>query len=256
MGTDRVVASRKPGEASRYPTPSQQIHDVSFFTRRRRGSCLPVCAAPPKPPGHLLVSASPPHHPMADFFVAQFLDEWSSSEGEKKGPPKYDRKCMEVDFMLVSSSPTLQCRGPAYPGDVKCRVADRLMNQHHNEFLRLRDWVDLGEGRRLVTDPHRLAHFMLRSREIVAAEVGACAPPKRLEHIKNPFLTKAQCRQCVRNGDLDVLTQRDKEVVQTRRAQLLGALHGLRMRDGGTVEATVAEIVCERLEKKTKRARE
>lgn len=198
----------------------------------------------------------PHHHPMADFFVAQFLDEWSSSEGEKKGPPKYDRKCMEVDFMLVSSSPTLQCRGPAYPGDVKCRVADRLMNQHHNEFLRLRDWVDLGEGRRLVTDPHRLAHFMLRSREIVAAEVGACAPPKRLEHIKNPFLTKAQCRQCVRNGDLDVLTQRDKEVVQTRRAQLLGALHGLRMRDGGTVEATVAEIVCERLEKKTKRARE
>ena len=193
---------------------------------------------------------------MADFFVAQFLDEWTSSEQETKGPPRYNRRCLEVDFITVSSTPTLQCRGPAHPGDMKCRVADRLMNQHHNEFLRLRDWVELGEGRKLITDPHRLAHFMLRSREIVAAEVGACAPPTRLEHIKNPFLTPSQCRKCVVKNELSALNTRDKEVVETRRAQLLGALSGLKMRNGRTVDQTVAEIVCERLEKKTKRARE
>ena len=81
---------------------------------------------------------------MADWFVAQFLDEWEAREAETGGAPKYQKKCLEVDFLAVSSDPTLQCRGPAYPGDVKCRVADRLMNQMHNEFIRLRDWVDLG----------------------------------------------------------------------------------------------------------------
>ena len=212
-------------------------------------------------PSHVLdpdrrVRSPPPLDAMADFFVAQFLDEWAAMEATSKGTPKYNRKCLEVDFATVSSSPTLQCRGPAYPGDVKCRVADRLMNQHHNEFLRLRDWVDLGEGRKLVTDDFRLAHFMLRAREIVAAEVGACAPPTRLEHIKNPFLTPSQCRACVEKNDLKALNKRDLEVVEARGAQLLGALRGLKMKHGRTVEATVAEIVCERLEKKTKRARE
>jgi hypothetical protein len=55
---------------------------------------------------------------------------------------------------------------------------------------------------------------------------------------------------------LEALNKRDLEVVESRRAQLLGALRGLKMKHGRTVEATVAEIVCERLEKKTKRARE
>ena len=94
------------------------------------------------------------------------------------------------------------------------------------------------------------------AREIVAAEVGACAPPTRLEHIKNPFLTPSQCRACVEKNDLKALNQRDLEVVESRRAQMLGALRGLKMKHGRSVEATVAEIVCERLEKKTKRARD
>ena len=191
---------------------------------------------------------------MADFFVAQFLDEWAAMEATSKGTPKYNRKCLEVDFATVSSSPTLQCRGPAYPGDVKCRVADRLMNQMHNEFIRLRDWVDLGEGRKLVTEQHRLAHFLLRSRELVAQEVGECSFA-RLETIKNPFLSPAQCRHCVKSDELAMLSARDRETIESRRAQLTDALAGLRMRGGKSVEETVAEIVCRRLEKRTKRPR-
>ena len=144
---------------------------------------------------------------MADWFVAQFLDEWEAREAETGGAPKYQKKCLEVDFLAVSSDPTLQCRGPAYPGDVKCRVADRLMNQMHNEFIRLRDWVDLGEGRKLVTEQHRLAHFLLRSRELVAQEVGECSFA-RLETIKNPFLSPAQCRHCVKSDELAMLSAR------------------------------------------------
>ena len=153
---------------------------------------------------------------MADFFVAQFLDEWAAMEATSKGTPKYNRKCLEVDFATVSSSPTLQCRGPAYPGDVKCRVADRLMNQMHNEFIRLRDWVDLGEGRKLVTEQHRLAHFLLRSRELVAQEVGECSFA-RLETIKNPFLSPAQCRHCVKSDELAMLSARDRQTIESRR---------------------------------------
>ena len=191
---------------------------------------------------------------MADWFVAQFLDEWEAREAETGGAPKYQKKCLEADFLAVSSDPTLQCRGPAYPGDVKCRVADRLMNQMHNEFIRLRDWVDLGEGRKLVTEQHRLAHFLLRSRELVAQEVGECSFA-RLETIKNPFLSPAQCRHCVKSDELAMLSARDRETIESRRAQLTDALAGLRMRGGKSVEETVAEIVCRRLEKRTKRPR-
>ena len=191
---------------------------------------------------------------MADWFVAQFLDEWETHKTEISGTPKYNKKCLEADFLNVSSRPELQCRGPAFPGDVKCRVADRLMNQFHNEFIRLRDWVELGEARKLVTDQHRLAHFLLRSREMVAQEVGACEV-HRLEHIRNPFLTPSQCRHCVKNNDLKMLSRRDLETIESRRIQLIGALDGLKMRGGRTVEETVAEIVCERLERRTGRPR-
>lgn len=191
---------------------------------------------------------------MADWFVAQFLDEWETHKTEISGTPKYNKKCLEADFLQVSSRPELQCRGPAFPGDVKCRVADRLMNQFHNEFIRLRDWVELGEARKLVTDQHRLAHFLLRSREMVAQEVGACEV-HRLEHIRNPFLTPSQCRHCVKNNDLKMLNRRDLETIESRRMQLIGALDGLKMRAGRTVEETVAEIVCERLERRTGRPR-
>ena len=116
------------------------------------------------------------------------------------------------------------------------------------------DWVDLGEGRKLVTEQHRLAHFLLRSRELVAQEVGECSFA-RLETIKNPFLSPAQCRHCVKSDELAMLSARDRETIESRRAQLTDALAGLRMRGGKSVEETVAEIVCRRLEKRTKRPR-
>jgi hypothetical protein len=114
--------------------------------------------------------------------------------------------------------------------------------------------VDLGEGRKLVTEQHRLAHFLLRSRELVAQEVGECSFA-RLETIKNPFLSPAQCRHCVKSDELAMLSARDRETIESRRAQLTDALAGLRMRGGKSVEETVAEIVCRRLEKRTKRPR-
>ena len=45
-------------------------------------------------------------------------------------------------------------------------------------------------------------------------------------------------------------------MIESRRMQLMGALQGLRMKDGKSVEETVAEIICGRLEKKTKLVRE
>ena len=108
----------------------------------------------------------------------------------------------------------------------------------------------MGDARRLVTDPERLSHFLLRSRELVAREAGACSF-YRLQEIKNPFLTPGQCRKCVANGNLGALKVRDQEVIESRQMQLMGALQGLRMKDGRTVEETVAEIVCQCLEKKT-----
>lgn len=128
------------------------------------------------------------------------------------------------------------------------------MNQFHNEFIRLQNYVELGEARKLVTDQDRLAHFLLRSRELVARESGACSF-HRLEDIKNPFLTPGQCRHCVSKGQLSFLPLRDQEVIESRQMQLMGALRGLRMKDGRSVEDTVAEIVCQRLEKKTSWAR-
>ena len=112
---------------------------------------------------------------------------WTSGRRTRRDQrhPQVQEEVPRGGFLNVSSRPELQCRGPAFPGDVKCRVADRLMNQFHNEFIRLRDWVELGEARKLVTDQHRLAHFLLRSREMVAQEVGACEV-HRLEHIRNP----------------------------------------------------------------------
>ena len=49
-----------------------------------------------------------------------------------------------------------------------------------------------------------------------------------------------------------MLRHRDQEVIESRQMQLMGALQGLKMKDGRSVEETVAEIVCQRLEKKTK----
>jgi hypothetical protein len=68
---------------------------------------------------------------MADWFVAQFLDEWEAHRKESD-VPKYNKKCLEHEFATTDAL-RLQCRGPAYPGDVKCHLADRLMNQLHNE---------------------------------------------------------------------------------------------------------------------------
>ena len=119
------------------------------------------------------------------------------------------------------------------------------------QFIRLQTFVELGDARKLVTDQDRLAHFLLRSRELVAREAGACEFD-RLEDIKNPFLTESQCRHCVAKGELGFLPLRDQEVIESRQMQLMGALKGLKMRDGRSVEETVAEIVCQRLEKKTK----
>lgn len=191
---------------------------------------------------------------MADWFVAQFLDEWEVHRGTSSDVPKYNKRCLESDFH-DSVTAKLQCRGPAWPGDTPCRVADRLMNQFHNEFIRIRSYVELGDARKLVTDQDRLAHFLLRSRELVAMEAGACNF-RRLETIKNPFLSPGQCRECVRKDDLGMLKMRDMEVIESRRMQLMGALQGLRMKDGKSVEETVAEIICGRLEKKTKLVRE
>ena len=191
---------------------------------------------------------------MADWFVAQFLDEWEVHRGTSSDVPKYNKRCLESDFH-DSVTAKLQCRGPAWPGDTPCRVADRLMNQFHNEFIRIRSYVELGDARKLVTDQDRLAHFLLRSRELVAMEAGACKF-HRLETIKNPFLSPGQCRECVRKDDLGMLKMRDMEVIESRRMQLMGALQGLRMKDGKSVEETVAEIICGRLEKKTKLVRE
>ena len=67
--------------------------------------------------------------------MAQFLEEWDSSSaqrGKQSNVPKYNKKCLEYEFNTIMPQ-KLQCRGPAYPGEVKCRVADRLMNQMHNE---------------------------------------------------------------------------------------------------------------------------
>ena len=105
--------------------------------------------------------------------MAQFLDEWEVQKGTSSNVPKYNKKCLESDFHEATTA-KMKCRGPAYPGDVDCRVADRLMNQFHNEFLRIRSYVELGDARKLVTDQDRLAHFLLRSRELVAMEAGAC----------------------------------------------------------------------------------
>ena len=85
----------------------------------------------------------------------------------------------------------------------------------------------------------------------MAREAGACEF-NRLEDIKNPFLTGSQCRHCVSKGELGMLRHRDQEVIESRQMQLMGALQGLKMKDGRSVEETVAEIVCQRLEKKTK----
>lgn len=193
---------------------------------------------------HLLIP-----HPPERWFVAQFLDEWEIHRGKESKVPKYNKRCLEHEFNGIAPQ-SLQCRGPAYPGDVKCRVADRLMNQFHNEFIRLQSFVEPGEARKLVTEQDRLAHFLLRSRELVARESGACSF-YRLEDIKNPFLTGSQCRRCVATSQLGFLPLRDQEVIESRQMQLMGALRGLRMRDGRSVEDTVAEIVCQRLEKKT-----
>mmetsp|Transcript_24922 Transcript_24922/g.61421 ORF Transcript_24922/g.61421 Transcript_24922/m.61421 type:complete len:193 (-) Transcript_24922:56-634(-) len=188
---------------------------------------------------------------MADWFVAQFLSEWEvHTRGKQSNAPKYHKKCLEHEFNTIAPQ-MLKCRGPAYPGDVECRVADRLMNQFHNEFIRLQRYVELGDARKLLTDQERLSHFLLRSRELVAREAGAC-DFNRLEDIKNPFLTPGQCRHCVATGNLGVLSQRDQEVIESRQMQLTGALRGLRMKDGRSVEDTVAEMVCERLEKKSR----
>ena len=191
---------------------------------------------------------------MADWFVAQFLDEWEVQKGTSSNVPKYNKKCLESDFHEATTA-KMKCRGPAYPGDVDCRVADRLMNQFHNEFLRIRSYVELGDARKLVTDQDRLAHFLLRSRELVAMEAGACKF-HRLETVKNPFLSPGQCRECVRKDNLGMLKKRDVEVIESRRMQLMGALRGLRMKDGKSVEETVADIICGRLEKKTELTRE
>jgi len=187
---------------------------------------------------------------MADWFVAQFMDEWEEQRGKESNVTKYSKKCLEHEFNSIAPQ-KLQCRSPAYPGDVKCRVADRLMNQFHNEFIRLQSYVELGDARKLITDPDRLKHFLLRSRELVARESGACSF-LRLEDIKNPFLSPGQCRHCVSKGQLGFLNKRDQEVIESRQMQLTGALKGLRMKDGRSVEDTVAEIVCSRMEKKTK----
>jgi len=72
------------------------------------------------------------------------------------------------------------------------------------------------------------------------------------EDIKNPFLSPGQCRHCVSAGTLGMLSKRDQEVIESRQMQLMSALRGLRMRDGRSVADTVAELVCQRLEKKTK----
>lgn len=192
-------------------------------------------------------------HPAECWFVAQFLEEWEIHRGKESKVPKYDKKCLEHEFNAIAPQ-SLQCRGPAYPGDVKCRVADRLMNQFHNEFIRLQNVVELGEARKLVMEQDRLAHFLLRSRELVAREAGACSF-HGLEDIKNPFLTGAQCRRCVAKGELRFLPLRDQEVIESRQMQLMGVLRGLRMKDGRSVEETVAEMVCQRLEKKTARDR-
>ena len=160
----------------------------------------------------------------------------------------YNRQCLEHDFKSTAPQ-KLQCHAPAYPGDSKCRASDRIMNQFHNEFIRLQSHVELGDARRLIMEPDRLRHFMLRSRELVALESGACSM-LRLKDIKNPFLSPEQCRQCISEGKTDFLNTRDFQVVESRRLQLMQTLHGLRMKDGKSVEHTVAEIVCSRLEKK------
>lgn len=255
-----------------------RVLDSRLDTRSRSGPCDSLCgsSARPSPLGagfppfsqknlresadsELLVTQidarlGDTRRTMADWFVAQFLDEWEVQKGTSSNVPKYNKKCLESDFHEATTA-KMKCRGPAYPGDTDCRVADRLMNQFHNEFLRIRSYVELGDARKLVTDQDRLAHFLLRSRELVAMEAGACKF-HRLETVKNPFLSPGQCRECVRKDDLGMLKKRDMEVIESRRMQLMGALRGLRMKDGKSVEETVADIICGRLEKKTELTRE
>ena len=159
---------------------------------------------------------------MADWFVARFLDEWEEhTRGTASKVTTYDKACLEAE--LDASITNLRCRGPAHPGDRSCGVADRLMNQFHNEFVRLEKVVAREHKHELVTDSDRMRHFMLRARELVAAESNLCELP-RLETIRNPFLTPSQCRACVRDDNLGFLKQRDQEVIESRRLQLLGAL--------------------------------